>query len=100
MRNPAAPEEILLQEKEDDASLVSQQVFEPEVVESSKTVEPEEIRASDEATPHHQRMRNQWLSELCDEWNMLTSGKKTALQMLFGFALLIGIILFAYGLVS
>jgi len=98
--NPSAPEAILYQEKERSSSVVSQQVLEPQVVKPSPTVELEEVRVSEDVRQRQQPVKNQWLSELCEEWNTLTSGKKTALQMLFGFALLVGVVLFVYGLIS
>ncbi|GJL66205.1 MAG: hypothetical protein NPIRA05_11760 [Nitrospirales bacterium] len=99
-KNSAAPEAILLQEQRDDSSSVPQQASELRSVAPSSSVASEERQSSDETTGHRQRTKNQWLSELRDEWNSLTSGKKTALQMLFGFALLVGVVLFVYGLVS
>ncbi|GJL62657.1 MAG: hypothetical protein NPIRA04_13110 [Nitrospirales bacterium] len=98
--NPSAPEAILLQEKEESSPVASQQVFEPQVVEPSPTVELKEVSVSEDARQRHQPVKNQWLSELYEEWHTLTSGKKTALQLLFGFALLVGVVLFVYGLIS
>ncbi|WP_447969339.1 hypothetical protein [Nitrospira sp. M1] len=97
--NPTAPKAVVVQDHSGTSSPVPQET-QSQLVELRSPVVPEEQGVSGGAMHDQRGANNQWLSELYDEWNSLTSGKKTALQMLFGFALLVGVVLFVYGLVS
>ncbi|GJL53790.1 MAG: hypothetical protein NPIRA02_09220 [Nitrospirales bacterium] len=97
--NPTAPKAVLVQDH-GATSPPKPQDAEIPLVELTAPAAPEEKEGLHGVTHDRQGTKGQWLSELCDEWNSLTSAKKTALQMLFGFALLVGVVLFVYGLVS
>ncbi len=91
--NPAAPQAILLQEKRKGFSSLSSRVPEPYLA-----VAHEETFDVDRDARGHKFLGVQWIEELCDEWSALQPSKQRVLKILFGFALVAGVILFVYAL--
>ena len=90
--NPAAPQAILLQQKRENISVHSQTITEPSIsVEPASSVSPEKDLANNGSS------FEQWITELQQEWRGLTPSKKSAMQTLFGFAVLVatGLLLYA-----
>ena len=91
--NPAAPQAILLQDKRD--SLCSESL---KVREMYSSVMPKQTIVEDVFTYHSLWFGIRWMEELCEEWKDLKPVKKSVLQVLFGFAFAVGVLLLVYAL--
>ena len=94
--NPAAPQAILRQQKQESLSSISRKV--PNPLPSVKSVAP--LAPKERKQVHKGSGTFQWITELREEWKGLTPSKKTGVQTLFGFAIVVGMGLIVYALVS